>query len=75
MDILTRLLGLEAAQSHFVQIMESNALEKSVEGNQFSALFKNGPTQNFRRMCLACGVMIMHQLNGVNRYCDLFFAS
>lgn len=66
LEILTRLLGPEEAQQAMQQILESNELEHRVSGSQISALFKNGPTQNFRRVCLACGVMIMHQLNGVN---------
>jgi MFS family permease len=65
-EILVRLLGPEQAQQAMQQILESNELESRVAGSQISALFRNGPTQNFRRVCLACGVMIMHQLNGVN---------
>lgn len=64
--ILIRLEGLDGAQERLARIMEADALEKSVEGSQLSQLFKNGPTQNFRRLCLACGVMIMHQLGGIN---------
>ena len=66
LEILTRLLGPEQAQQAMQQILESNELENRVSGGQISALLRNGPTQNFRRVCLACGVMIMHQLNGVN---------
>lgn len=66
MEVLTRLVGLQEAQHQLMQILEADALERNVVGNQFSALFKNGPTQNFRRLCLACGVMIMHQLGGIN---------
>jgi MFS family permease len=64
--ILERLTGSDAAQQQMNQIRETVALERSVEGNQFTALFTTGPTQNFRRLCLACGVMIMHQLGGIN---------
>lgn len=63
-QILERLLGPEEAQQRLLQITEADNLEKTVSGNQFSALLRNGPTQNVRRLCLACGVMIMHQLGG-----------
>ena len=65
-EVLTRLVGPDEAQQHILQIMEADALERRAAAGQFSALFKNGPTQNFRRLCLACGVMTMHQLGGIN---------
>ena len=66
MEILIRLVGEEEAQRAMQQIIQADALEKRNAQNQIRALFVNGETQNFRRVCLACGVMIMHQLNGVN---------
>ena len=63
-EILRRLTGPEDAEVRLKQIGEADALEKSVECSQWAALFRNGPAQNFRRLCLACGVMIMHQLGG-----------
>ena len=56
----------EAVQNLLAQIIETDALEKASGSNQYALLFTNGPTQNFRRLCLACGVMIMHQLGGIN---------
>lgn len=64
--ILIRLEGQDGAEQRLAQIIEADSLERRIEGNQYSQLFKNGPTQNFRRLCLACGVMIMHQLAGIN---------
>lgn len=64
--ILTRLQGQELAAIHLAQIVEADALEHHIEGNEYRQLFAGGATQNFRRLCLACGVMIMHQLNGIN---------
>jgi sugar porter (SP) family MFS transporter len=66
MDILVRLQGREGADQRLAQIIEADSLERRIEGNQYRQIFKNGPTQNFRRVCLACGVMIMHQLAGIN---------
>ena len=66
MAILVRLVGAEEAQHAMQQIIEADALEKRTAQKQIQALFVNGEAQNFRRVCLACGVMIMHQLNGVN---------
>ena len=66
MDILVRLEGHGGAEQRLAQIIEADSLERRIEGNQYRQLFKNGPTQNFRRICLACGVMIMHQLAGIN---------
>jgi hypothetical protein len=64
--ILIRLQGQEGTEQRLAQIVEADSLERRIEGNQYRQLFKNGPTQNFRRLCLACGVMIMHQLAGIN---------
>ena len=66
MTILVRLEGHEGAEQRLAQIIDADALERRIEGSQYRQLFKNGPTQNFRRLCLACGVMIMHQLAGIN---------
>lgn len=68
-EILIRLTGPDDAQQRLSQIVETVALEKSVHGGRVSALLRNGPTQNFRRLCLACGVMIMHQLGGSQSPC------
>lgn len=59
MVVLTRLTGEEEARERFQQILEVDALEKSVSKSRYKALLTNGPTQNFRRLCLAVGVMIM----------------
>ncbi|KAF2165871.1 hypothetical protein M409DRAFT_23603 [Zasmidium cellare ATCC 36951] len=66
LEVLTRLAGEEKARERLASIMEVNELEKDTHRSKFQALFTNGPTQNFRRLCLACGVMTMHQLTGVN---------
>ncbi|KAF2166329.1 hypothetical protein M409DRAFT_66779 [Zasmidium cellare ATCC 36951] len=66
MEVLTRLTGQDDAQERLQQIVEVDALEKNVNKSRYQALFTNGPTQNFRRLCLAVGVMIMHQLAGPN---------
>lgn len=64
--ILARLTNEEDANERLTQILQADALEKRAHVNQYQALFRNGPTQNFRRLCLACGVMIFHQLAGPN---------
>jgi sugar porter (SP) family MFS transporter len=66
LEILIRLQGLAGAELRLAEIVEVDSLERRVEGNQYLQLFKSGPTQNLRRLCLACGVMIMHQLAGIN---------
>lgn len=64
--ILTRLTNAEDANERLAQIVQADTLEKRAQVSQYQALFRNGPTQNFRRLCLACGVMIFHQLAGPN---------
>lgn len=66
LEILIRLQGIADAELRLADIIEVDSLERRVEGNQYLQLFKSGPTQNFRRLCLACGAMIMHQLSGIN---------
>ena len=66
MAILIRLQGNEGAEQRLTQIIEADALERRIKGNQYLQLIKNGPTQNLRRLGLACGIMIMHQLAGIN---------
>jgi len=63
-EILERLTDTGEAQERLRQIVEADELEKTVRDHWMSALLRNGPAQNFRRLCLACGVMIMHQLGG-----------
>jgi hypothetical protein len=64
--ILIRLQGLADAELRLSEIIEVDSLERRVVGNQYIQLFRGGRTQIFRRLCLACGVMIMHQLAGIN---------
>lgn len=66
LDVLARLQGHADAELSLVEIVEADLVERHTQGNQFLQLFKSGPTQNFRRLSLACGVMIMHRLSGVN---------
>ena len=56
----------ENAKSRYLEIEEAYKLERRNAPNQYTALFKGGPTQNFRRVCLACATMTFHQLTGVN---------
>ncbi|KAF7194764.1 Sugar transporter STL1 [Pseudocercospora fuligena] len=62
-SVLLRL-SEDDAEERLGQILNAAAMEK--HNSQYRALFTGGPTQNFRRLALACGVMIMHQLTGVN---------
>ena len=52
--------------TRLAQIEEAVDLEAGAGEGQLKQLISSGPTQNLRRLCLACGTMIMHQLNGVN---------
>lgn len=69
--IIIRLEGAGASQDspavkqHMLEIAEASKLE-GTEKNFFSLIFTNGPTQNFRRIALGTGIMIFHQLNGIN---------
>lgn len=57
----------EMVEMRLAQIEEAVELEAGAGGeSQLKQLVSSGPTQNLRRLCLACGTMIMHQLNGVN---------
>ena len=56
----------ERAKKKYLEIVEVVKLENLQNKSQYAALFSNGPTQNFRRLCLACGTMIFHQLAGPN---------
>jgi MFS family permease len=53
--ILIRLQGLAGAELRLAEIVEADSLERRVGGNQFTQLFKSGPTQNLRRVGLSCG--------------------
>jgi sugar porter (SP) family MFS transporter len=65
--ILARLdCGEGRAEARLAQIEEAVELEMGAGDSQLKQLISNGPTQNLRRLCLACGTMVMHQLNGVN---------
>jgi hypothetical protein len=45
--------------------VEVDRLEKESKGI-FGGIFRNGPTQNFKRILLGCAVTSFHQLNGIN---------
>ncbi len=66
LEILSRLQTAAGVEQRLAEIIEADALEKRVEGSQYAQLISRGPTQNLRRVCLACGVMSMHQLAGIN---------
>lgn len=66
MEVLIRLQGPDRASKSLAEIMEADMLEKRKTSNESRSLFTGGPAQNFRRLCLACGIMILHQLNGIN---------
>lgn len=66
LEILSRLQTGVGVEQRLAEIMEADALEKRVKGSQYKQLIARGPTQNLRRVCLACGTMIMHQLSGIN---------
>ncbi|KAL1965019.1 hypothetical protein VTN77DRAFT_6219 [Rasamsonia byssochlamydoides] len=72
-EVLIRLLGALSSSSvehRLAQIDEAVALETTrvadTAQNLYLQLLSRGPTQNLRRLCLACGTMIMHQLGGSN---------
>ena len=56
----------ENVKRRFAEIQEVTILEQRGQKNQYAALFTNGPTQNFRRLVLACSTMAFHQLVGTN---------
>jgi hypothetical protein len=70
LSIIARLEGKGATRDtpsvkqHLLDILGADMLEGR-EKNFVSGIFTNGPTQNFRRICLGTGIMIFHQLNGV----------
>ena len=66
LETLVRLQGPDTASERLAEIVEADALEKQRSTNEFRSLFTGGPAQNFRRLCLACGMAIMHQWNGIN---------
>ncbi|KAF2228637.1 general substrate transporter [Viridothelium virens] len=66
LEVLIRLQGPERASERLAKIVEADTLEKQKTTNEFRSLFTAGSAQNFRRLCLACGIMVMHQLNGIN---------
>ncbi|KAH8647833.1 sugar transporter STL1 [Xylariales sp. PMI_506] len=63
--VLERLSNTDV-DTRLAQINEAVQLEEHSSQNQYGALFTLGPTQNLRRLGLACGTMIMHQLGGIN---------
>jgi sugar porter (SP) family MFS transporter len=71
LKVLIRLQGDNATrdhpmvQLHMLELAEASNLAAHGDGF-FSGIFVNGPTQNFRRICFGTGIMIMHQLNGIN---------
>ncbi|KAL9077851.1 MAG: hypothetical protein Q9157_003228 [Trypethelium eluteriae] len=66
LEVLIRLQGPERASERLAKIVEADTLEKQKTTNEFRSLFTAGSAQNFRRLCLACGIMVMHQLNGIS---------
>ncbi|CAK7218482.1 hypothetical protein SEUCBS140593_003560 [Sporothrix eucalyptigena] len=68
--VLTRMLGSRGTPADVAQrlasIEEVVTLEQQSGENPYRALFTMGPAQNGRRLMLACGVLIMHQLGGSN---------
>jgi MFS family permease len=62
--VLIQLQGETDSVLQLAHIIEADAVERQVEGNQYMQLFARGRTQNLRRLGLACGTMIMHQLGG-----------
>jgi hypothetical protein len=73
LSIIARLEGNGATTDspsvtqHLLSILEADILEGREE-NFVRGMFTNGPTQNFRRVCLGAGIMIFHQLNGVFQF-------
>lgn len=63
---ILRQLHAESAQFRLAQIEEVVALEIQTVESPCRSLVSMGPTQNLRRLGLACGTMIMHQLGGIN---------
>ncbi|CAL5867980.1 uncharacterized protein PFLUO_LOCUS2203 [Penicillium psychrofluorescens] len=61
-----RRLHDESAEFRLAQIEQAVALELRSAGSSYRSLITMGPTQNLRRLGLACGTMIMHQLGGIN---------
>ncbi|KAL7270831.1 hypothetical protein RUND412_006448 [Rhizina undulata] len=51
---------------YFNEIKEIVELEGSSETANWKLVFTSGPTQNFRRVLMACWMMSMQQLSGVN---------
>ena len=64
--VLIQLQGETDAPLRLAHIVEADAVERGVGGNQYMQLLARGRTQNLRRLGLACGTMIMHQLGGIN---------
>ncbi|OAP55182.1 hypothetical protein AYL99_10882 [Fonsecaea erecta] len=71
LQVILRLEGHGATRDHprvrqqLLEISEARQLE-GTEGGFFTGIFVNGPTQNFKRICFGTGIMVMHQLNGIN---------
>lgn len=71
LQIIIRLEGHGATRDHphvrqqLIEMSEARQLE-GAKGGLFSGIFINGPTKNFKRICFGTGIMIMHQLNGIN---------
>ena len=66
LGILILLEGRSGADDRLAQILVAHNLERGIGGNPYVQLFSMRPTRNFHRLCLACGIMILHQVNGVN---------
>ncbi|CAK7214877.1 hypothetical protein SCUCBS95973_002284 [Sporothrix curviconia] len=69
--VLARMLGSRGSRADVAQRLDAIeavlALEQQDgQGSVYRALFSMGPTQNGRRLLLACGVLVMHQLGGSN---------
>lgn len=51
---------------YFEEIKEAVQLQGATEKSNWKLIFSSGPTQNLRRVILACWMMSMQQLSGVN---------
>ncbi|KAI5820465.1 general substrate transporter [Pyronema omphalodes] len=56
----------QPAQEYLTEIQRIITLQGTSEKSNFSQIFTSGPLQNFRRVILACGMLAMQQLSGVN---------
>ncbi|KAI5857678.1 general substrate transporter [Tricharina praecox] len=55
-----------SVEDYFREMQEVVELEGVSEKSNFKLIFTSGPTQNLRRVLLACWMMSMQQLGGIN---------